>query len=87
MRAKPGYVMREVAGTFVVVPSGEAVLDFNGMITFNETGAFLWKQLSEDKNEKELLSALLEEYDTDAVTVKTDIWEFISKLKAADLLE
>lgn len=87
MRTKPGYVMREVAGNYVAVPSGEAALDFSGMITFNETGVFLWKQLSDEKNEQDMLSALLEEYDTDAVTAKADICEFLSKLKAADLLE
>ncbi|WP_347488032.1 PqqD family protein [Desulfoscipio sp. XC116] len=87
MKIKSDYVMREVAGTCVVVPTGKASIDFSGMISLNGTGAFLWKQLAEDKTEQELLSAMLEEYETDEATVKADISEFLQKLKEADLLE
>lgn len=87
MKIKSDYVMREVAGTCVVVPTGKASVDFSGIITLNGTGAFLWKQLTEDKGGQELLSALLEEYDTDEATAKADISEFLKKLKTADLLE
>lgn len=87
MRIKSDYVMREVAGTCVVVPTGKAAVDFSGMITLNDTGAFLWKQLAEGQSEQELLFAMLEEYETDEATAKADISEFLKKLKAADLLE
>lgn len=87
MRIKSDYVMREVAGNCVVVPTGKAAVDFSGMITLNDTGAFLWKQLAEDPSEQELLFAMLEEYETDEATAKADISEFLKKLKAADLLE
>lgn len=87
MKIKADYLMREVAGSCVVVPTGKASVDFLGMISLNGTGVFLWKQLAEDKNEQELISALIEEYDTDEVTASSDISEFIKDLKAADLLE
>lgn len=32
MKIKSDYVMREVAGTYVVVPTGKACTDFSGMI-------------------------------------------------------
>ena len=87
MKIKEGYLLREVAGNHVAVPTGKAALDFSGMITFNGTGAFLWKQLAGDKSEQELLQALLAEYDTSEANAKADISEFVEKLKAADLLE
>jgi len=87
MKIKDGYLMREVAGTYVVVPTGKAALDFSGMLNLNGTGAFLWKQLADGQNEQELLFALLEEYDIDEVTAKADISDFLAKLKAADLFE
>lgn len=87
MKIKDGYMLREVAGSHVVVPTGKAALDFSGMITLNGTGAFLWKQLSTDKTERELLCALLEEYDVDEKTAQEDISGFLAKLKAADLYE
>jgi len=87
MKIKSDYVMREVAGTYVVVPTGKAAIDFSGMISLNGAGAFLWKQLTEDKGEQELLSAMLEEYETDEATARADISEFIKKLKEAEILE
>lgn len=87
MKIKEGYLLREVAGSHVVVPTGKAALDFSGVITLNGTGAFLWKQLAGDKIEQELVIALLDEYDTDEAKAKADITVFINKLKAADLLE
>ncbi len=62
MKIKDGYLLREVAETNVVVPVG-AALNFSGMITLNGTGAFLWKQLSQDTTEDRLQKALLEEYE------------------------
>lgn len=87
MKIKEGYLLREVAGNHVVVPAGKAALDFSGVITLNETGAFLWKQLAGDKGEQELMTALLDEYDTGEARAGADIAAFIAKLKAADLLE
>lgn len=87
MKIKAGYILREVAGTHVVVPTGAAAINFSGMINLNGTGAFLWSQLAAGKPEQEMLSALLEEYEIDEASAKADISEFLEKLKAADLLE
>jgi hypothetical protein len=87
MKVKSDYIMREVAGNHVVVPTGKATVDFNGMITLNETGAFLWKQLSSDKTEEELLFSLMNEYDVDEASAKVDISKFLEKLRMAGLLD
>ena len=86
MRVKSGYILREVAGNYLVVAVGEEAMDFNGLITTNETGAFLWNKLSSDISEQELVSAMLDEYDIDEGTAAADISSFISKLKEAELL-
>lgn len=86
MKIKDGYLLREVAETNVVVPVG-AALNSSGMITLNGTGAFLWKQLSQDTTEDRLLKALLEEYEVEAEAAKRDLSEFLARLKAADILE
>jgi hypothetical protein len=86
MKVKEDYLLRNVAGSHIVVPVGEGSLDFSGVITLNEVGAFLWEKLQSDTTEEELLSALLGEYDVDENTAKADISEFISNLKGADLL-
>lgn len=78
--------MREVAGTFVIVPTGQAAVDFNGLMTLNEVGAFIWRQLATERSEEGLLVALLGEYEVDEATAKSDLDEFLSALRVADLL-
>ncbi len=87
MKIKDGFVLKEVAGVYLVVPLGSQVVDFGSIIKLSETGAFLWSQLSCDKSKDDLVSALTNEYDIDTNTASTDIDKFLEKLKGADLLE
>ena len=87
MKIKKGYILREVAGNYIVVAVGEAVKNFNGIINLNETGAFLWKRLEEGATEEQLKTALLEEYDVEEQIAENDIKAFISKLTEKGLLD
>lgn len=87
MKISKEFAMREIAGNYIVIPVGEKTVNFNAMITLNETGAFLWKQLEEEKNKQELLDLMLEEYEVDNKTAESDIEKFVEKLEAAGILE
>ena len=87
MKIKTGYLLREVAGNYIIVAIGEEAVNFDGMITLNETGAFMWKKLETGTDEKGLLEALTSEYDVDADIASKDIATFVEKLQKADLLE
>lgn len=86
MQIKSGFMLKEVAGTNVVVPVGENSVDFNAMITLNESGAFLWRQLAEDCSLESLVEAMTKEYDVDAETAKKDINSFLGVIRNAGLL-
>ena len=79
MRLKDGFLLRQVAGQTVVLPTG-GDLDLNMMITLNDTGAFLWEHLAEETDETALVNALLAEYDVDAETAKSCVEAFVKKL-------
>lgn len=87
MKIKDGFIIREVAGSFIVVAVGEAVKDFNGIINLNETGAFLWKILEKGATKEQLIKALLDEYDVDEKTAEKDVSAFIEKLQEAKLVK
>ncbi|MBQ1892835.1 MAG: PqqD family protein [Clostridia bacterium] len=86
MKIKEGFVLRQVADATIVVPAGKTSLDFNGMITLNDTAAFLWKLLEEDRDEASLVKAMLAEYDVDEDTARAGIERFVKKLSAEGLL-
>ena len=86
MKIKDGFVLRKVAGNYIAVATGEEAVNFNAMVTTNETGAFLWEKLKNETTEEELLKVLLSEYDVDEETAKADISEFLEKLREGKLL-
>ena len=87
MKIKDGFMLREVAGKWVVVPLAERVVEFNDIMTLSESGALLWKVLEKDVEEEELLQALFSEYSIDEMTAKADVQEYISTLLEKGLIE
>lgn len=87
MKIKDGFILRQVADTYVVVAVGQAVKTFNGIINLNETGAFLWKELEKGGDEQTLLDALLKEYDVQEEIARKDVQTFITKLTEAGLIK
>ncbi len=87
MKIKQGYILREVAGNYIVVAVGEAVKNFNGIINLNDSGAFLWKLLQEGATEEQLKESLLNEYEVDEQIAERDIKAFINKLSEKGLLD
>ena len=86
MKIKKGFILREVAGSFIVVAVGEAVKTYNGLITLNETSAFLWNILVKGATEEELVDALLSEYDVEKEEAIKGVKLFINKLVEAKLV-
>ena len=84
MTINEGFLLKEVAGSHVVVPVGN--LSFNGMISLNETGLMIWKMLEKGCDEADLLQAFLEKYDVKAEVAKRDISLFLDKLRSAGIL-
>ena len=87
MKIKPGFILRTVAEHYVVLPIGSAQVDFGGMISLNEVGAFLWERLSEGKNREELLLLLLERYQVEREQAEADLDVFLVKMRNNNLLD
>lgn len=86
MKLKDGFVLRQVAGEYVAIPSGDEV-DLNKMITLNETGAFLWEKMSTDTTQGALVEALLAEYEVDRDTAVKCVSDFTAKLEEYGFLD
>ena len=86
MKVEKEFVLREIAGDYIIIPTGKTVLKFNGLITVNEEGASLWKMLQEEATMDELVQGILEEYDVDEATAREDIQEFLDTLDKGGVL-
>ena len=87
MKIKSDFLLKQIAGSHVVVPIRQRAVDFSGVIKLSETGAFLWEILAQGAERDELIAKLLDEYAVDEATAEADVDRFIAKLREADLLE
>ena len=87
MTIKENFVLRQVAGTGVVLPLGAAVVELNGMLSLNDAGALLWRTLERGADQETLVQALTEEYIVDPAVAQKDVEAFLEKLSKIGCLE
>lgn len=87
MKIKNEFLKRNIAGECVVVPVGDTALNFNGLISLNDVGEFLWDHLLEEITMDQLIADIMDEYEVDEATARQDTLEFINKLLAASIVE
>ena len=86
MKVEKEFVLREIAGDYIIIPTGKTVLEFNGLITVNEVGASLWKMLQDEVSMEDLVAGILDEYDVEEEVAREDIQEFLEQLTAGGIL-
>ena len=86
MQIKQQFVIREVAGDYLLIPSGKSALDLNGMITTNEVGATIWKELPNVESEEALVARIMAEYEADEAQVRADVHEFLKQLRRMEIV-
>ena len=80
MKRNPGFLVRQVAGRYVLAPVGETVKSFSGMITMNATGKFLWDLLEQDQTVDSMAQALVDNYEVAYDQAKEDVLKYIEPL-------
>ena len=87
MKVEKEFVLREIAGDYIIIPTGKTVLDFNGLITVNEVGASRWNMLQEEVSLDDLVNGILNEYDVEEEIAREDIQEFLTSLETGGILK
>ena len=73
--------MRQVGGEWVVVGEGLSAINFNRLLSLNDTAAWLWQQAMEqgDLTVDSLADRLSEEYDVTTEDARRDVAELVGK--------
>lgn len=87
MKLKNGVIMEKAGDGFIAVATGDASKSFNGFIRNNKTADFIFRQLTEEKTEAQLVEAILEKYDVDEATAARDVAAIVEKIRKAGLLD
>lgn len=76
-----GLSWREIDGEVVVLDT-----DRSHYLNLNPTGCVLWLRLADGATEPQLVEKLMEEFDVDEPTARSDVAAFIASCRENDLL-
>lgn len=87
MKIKDGFILRKLPGMNLVMPTGKNVKSFNGALTLNDTGAFIYEHLQKGLSPDDAARALTEEYDVTLDTASADVKNTVAALIEAGVAE
>lgn len=89
MKVKQGFKLRPLGDEFMLIGESLEQINFNKMITMNETAAYLWNKVADGQefDTKALASFLLDEYEVSEDQALTDSQTTIDSWLQAGIIE
>ena len=88
MKIKEGFVLRQMCGENIVSGEGLQHINFNKLISLNESAAYLWKELQgKDFTTEEMAELLIQRYGIDKQLAMTDAENLMASWKEIGLAE
>ena len=81
------YIYRRIVNETILVPVHQDVSEMEGIYAMNDVASFLWDCLENPATRKELMAALLEEYDAPQETIAQDLNRFLEDLQIIGALK
>ena len=89
MKLKDGLILREVAGQYVIVPTGKRVQEVTNIVYISSSAAYLWDYMKDhDFQPEDLVDRIMEHYD--GVTreqAAADVKQFLKTLSDNCILD
>lgn len=77
MKTNTDYILRNIVGENVLVPTGTASQKINGMIRLTDTAVDIWKMLDTAPDLETIVQQIRSEYDVDEETARQDVYGFV----------
>ncbi len=89
MKLKDGLILREVAGQYVIVPTGKRVREVTNIVYISASAAYLWDYMKDHEFEKDDLVKRVMEHYTGVTEEKAaeDIDKFLNTLSNNSILD
>ena len=89
MKLKDQLILREVAGEYVIVPTGQRVREVTNVVCISASAAYLWDYMKDQEFEKEDLVQRIMEHYTGVTEEKAreDIEKFLKILADNNILD
>lgn len=83
MQQNPEFILCDVADNHILMPTGAASIDLNGMVMLNDMGVVIWNALGEKCSAEEIVQRVLDEYEVSEEVARADIGKYLETLKNA----
>ena len=80
MKIIKDFILRDIAGETILVPTGSTAQEFNGLITVTETAKLIWQNIEKVDSAEELVDMILEEYEVEEEIARRDVYGFVGAL-------
>jgi hypothetical protein len=80
MKIVKDFILREIAGECVLVPTGETSQELNGMININASARFMWENVEKADSFENLVSLVLAEFEVEEERARRDVAAFVNDL-------
>ncbi len=79
--------MQNVGGESILVPIGAKVMDMNGVIILNDTGAYMWELLEQERMTNELTAVVAERFAVAPERIRADVQFFLDEIARLGMLD
>ena len=88
MKVIPGFALRQLGNEYLLIAESVELVNFNAMITLNESAAYLWLNVADKESfdEQTMVDLLLAEYEVSPEQALEDVRKTIASWKDARLI-
>ena len=86
MKVSDQFILRNVAGDNLLIPTGQSALYVKGLILLSESGVLLYNKLKDGCTKEDLVAALTAEYEVSEQEAALDTEEFLEKMRQLHIL-
>ena len=86
-RIKSGYILREIAGEYAIVPVDTESVFSNAVMAPNDTAVFLWKAFEQPSTIEDVVRKGLQEYDVTEDVIRKSTEHFVKDTLDYKILE
>ena len=87
MKLKSKYVLKTIADKTIAIALEKDSNATDGVITLNETGAFIFEQINDGSDYDSIVEKFFGEYNVTREEAEKAVEDFVEYLKNSDLLE
>lgn len=87
MKLKHQYAIQAIADSFMAMAITDDQQAQNTLLRVNKTGKAMLELLQQDTNEDEMVQKLLQMFEGEESTIRTNVQKFVAELNAKGLLD